>query len=155
MDQGVAWRDGDLLVVSRHAPIPPRCVLCGTPSDRTLDTRILWNARHGPLSWLKILDTQFPLCDAHVSARRRWLATCAVLAVTFYLLAFAALLAVLGAGYNAALLLVPLVALLALTIEGDRGRRHSLRVVRLDGEYAWLAGAGDGLLQELPTFSSR
>jgi hypothetical protein len=106
------------------------------------------------LSWLRFLDTRFPLCDTHASARRRWRVTSAVLAVVFYALTLAALLLVFAGSFNPAVLLVPLLALFALTVHGDRGRRHSLRIVRIDGEHAWLAGAGDGLLEKLPPFTA-
>jgi hypothetical protein len=76
--------------------------------------------------------------------------TSVALGISFYLVVAASLLLVFGFSRNTLLLLVPIVALVALTLHGDRARRHHLRIVRIDDDYAWLSGAGEGFLTQLP-----
>jgi hypothetical protein len=147
---GAAWRDGAHLVVSRHEPLPELCVLCGAWATHEQDAKLLANVWSRPSSWLKLGDVRFPLCERHFTARRRWVKTSVALGIAFYVVVAASLLAVFGFSRNTLLLLVPVIALVALTLHGDRSRRHHLRIVRLDADYAWLSGAGEGLLAQLP-----
>jgi hypothetical protein len=147
---GAAWRDGTNLVVTRHAPLPELCVLCGAWATHEQDAKLLSNLWSRPSSWLKLNDVQFPLCERHYTARNRWVKTSVALGVAFYLVVALSLLLVFGFSRHTLLLLVPVIALVALTLHGDRSRRHHLRIVRMNDDHAWLSGAGVGLLSQLP-----
>lgn len=49
---GGVWRDGKLLVMSKNAELPARCVKTNEPTDRRLKRSLYW---HDPLLYLLIL----------------------------------------------------------------------------------------------------
>src|SRR5579872_5285818 len=52
-DAGGTWRDGAVLVLSREASLPPRCVRCNEPADEpTKSRKVYW---HSPWLYLLIL----------------------------------------------------------------------------------------------------
>lgn len=83
--QGGVWRDGDKLVMHRHAKLPDRCVKCDLPTNGSyLHRKLSWI---NPLwvltilaSWIiyliiyyalrKTAEVDLGLCEAHKASRR-------------------------------------------------------------------------------------
>jgi hypothetical protein len=154
-----AWRDGDRLVLAPDAVLPDRCVKTDLPADgRTADVVLLW---HEPaLYWLLALNpivymivaravgtsvvVTVPVTRATLaSARRaRWLVA-ALLAAGAAAWVFAALLP------RADLFWLGL-ALMAVAIPVFLLGARFIRVIRLEDERVWLAGASVNFLARLP-----
>lgn len=67
---GGAWRDGNLLVMSRDAELPDRCIKCNLPAHGyTLKRNLSW---HAPW-WFhcKTARVFIPLCERHRRRRIR------------------------------------------------------------------------------------
>ncbi|MDP1561782.1 MAG: hypothetical protein Q8M16_10320 [Pirellulaceae bacterium] len=50
--EGGLWRQGNLLVMDKRAPLPPRCVKSNVPTQRTLKRSLSW---HHPMIFISIL----------------------------------------------------------------------------------------------------
>lgn len=167
-----AWREGPVLIVRKQAALPDRCVKCNADTanvagSRRLTQKLAW---HHPALFLLIplgllvyaivaiivqqkATVELSLCALHNRARRRailltWLVMLLGLAMIVGGCAFSG-----WAGHNdmwpAWVILGGLFVLLVGGIIGVVGAR-TLTPKRMEGEYAWLKGAGDDFLANFP-----
>ena len=163
-EQG-AWRhEGTLIVRTRGALLPGRCVKCNAPVDHWVRRKLSW---HHPALYILILAGIFwyvvlavllrktaqlhlPLCSEHRSKLRR------SMLVMWMIILAAAGMWVLAAiwdpremGMKWLLFFVGALTLLVGVIYGLR-RSRVLKPIRIDDNFAWLKGASPQFLSELP-----
>jgi hypothetical protein len=149
-DGGGVWRDGAVLVLSREALLPGRCVRCNEPAEEpTKSRRVYW---HSPWIYLLIIINLLiylvvalivrkkavvapGLCSAHKRRRLVGIAMAWTL-----LLAGIALLFIGGT----------LVIVAALVVSVSVAR--VLRPKRIDAQYVRLKGCGVAFLDSMPPF---
>ena len=157
------WRNNSVLVMTKEALLPNRCIKCNAPADEQLKRKLTW---HHPALYLlalaslliyivvalvvrKTATVNVGLCEDHSSARRRnilitWaLGLASVAGFTAAVMFEDGSLAVLGA-----------VLLLATAIYGI----VTLRVVvptKIDNYFVWLKGINGNYLQEFPEWRGR
>jgi len=157
------WRNNSVLVMTKEALLPNRCIKCNAPADEQLKRKLTW---HHPALYLlalaslliyivvalvvrKTATVNVGLCEDHSSARRRnilinWaLGLTSVAGFTAAVMFEDGSLAVLGA-----------VLLLATAIYGI----VTLRVVvptKIDDYFVWLKGINGSYLQEFPEWRGR
>jgi len=152
------WRKDSLLVMTKEALLPHRCIKCNAPADEQLKRKLTW---HHPALYLlalaslliyvvvamvvrKTATVNVGLCEDHAAARRR------NLAITWTL----GLLCI--GGFAAAIMfedgtfaLLGIFLLLATAIYGI----VTLRVVvptKIDDYFVWMKGINGNYLQEFP-----
>ncbi|HEY8411800.1 MAG TPA: hypothetical protein VIK76_10370 [Pyrinomonadaceae bacterium] len=152
------WRNDSVLVMTKEALLPNRCVKCNAPAEEQLKRKLTW---HHPALYLLILVSVLiyavvalvvrktaivtvGLCDEHSSARRQniWI-TCLLV---FLSIASFVLAAVMEEGMLA---FGGAVFLLAAAIYGG----VTLRVVtptKIDNYLVWLKGVDRNYLQQFP-----
>ena len=156
-EAGGTWRDGKVLVLSREASLPPRCVRCNEPAEEpTKNRKVYW---HSPWLYLLILFNLIiyaivaaivrkkavvapGLCSAHKKRRRIGITIIWVAVVAGFAVMFAG-----PAGIFAGVLAV-LVALIVSTTSMIR----ILRPRRIDERYVRLTGCGSEFLDSMPQF---
>jgi hypothetical protein len=151
------WHAGDLIVMSRQATLPNRCVRCGAPAESRLRTKLAWHTPWlylllvAPLFYLVVAflvrqtaNVEIPLCGRHRRSRRRGL-----------WIAWGILFASIPVGYAAGVLdqpwlgwMVPLVILIGLIAVVVASRL--LVPTRIDRERLWLKSAAPEYLDFLP-----
>lgn len=156
------WRDGGVLVATKGAAFPARCVACDAPATgRPLRRKLSW---HAP--WWYLLVLMSPLvyivvalivrhtatfdvgiCDRHRFRRRMWIAVAwslvpLAIALPFVLSGFG------DVGAVAAAVLLPLLLIVAGLI-GIYGARV-IHPERIDARFARIRGACPGFLDGLP-----
>lgn len=157
------WRDNSVLVMTKEALLPNRCVKCNEPTGERLKRKLTW---HHPAIYLTVLisilvyavvalvlrktaTVNVGLCEEHLSTRRR------NLAITWVLGLAGALCFPLAAMLDDATpVLIGLLLLLATAIYGI----VTLRVVvptRIDDHFVWLKGVNPIYLQEFPHWHGR
>jgi hypothetical protein len=158
-----AWRDGSLLVISKGASLPNRCVSCDAPAlERPLRIRLAW---HSPLAYLALLVGLLPyvlvslkitkrleacvgICDQHAKKRRMFiLVTASVFLLGLSLFA----LVLTDTVPNGWLALSGLATMLLSLIPAYMGPR-TLRPSRIESDLAWVKGACPEYLNRLPEF---
>lgn len=160
-DSGGTWRDGKILVLSREASLPPRCVKCNEPADEPTKMRkVYW---HTP--WLYVLAllnlilyaivvaivrkkaTVAPgLCSTHKKRRRMGIAAGWTLLIAGF--------ALIGIGIaDQQSVVIPggiLMVLAAVLVSAIATR--ILRPNRIDAQYVRLRGCGPEFLDSIPPF---
>ena len=152
------WRNNSLLVMTKEALLPNRCIKCNAPADEQLKRKLTW---HHPALYLlalaslliyivvalvvrKSATVNVGLCEHHSSARRRnVLITCA--------LAFACVVSFVAASLleDGTFVALGVLLLLATAIYGI----VTLRVVvptKIDNYFVWLKGIDANYLQQFP-----
>jgi prepilin signal peptidase PulO-like enzyme (type II secretory pathway) len=152
------WRKKSVLVMTKQAQLPERCIKCNAPTRHTLKRNLRW---HHPAIYILIVagflfyailalalsktaTVHVGLCETHVAARRRdilitWLLV--VLSfVTFYLAV---------ASDEMTLLFVSVGVLLGGVIYGVV-RARVVAPQKIDDHYVWLTGINTNYLQQFP-----
>lgn len=152
------WRDNSVLVMTKEALLPNRCIKCNAPAGEQLKRKLTW---HHPALYLLILVSVLiyavvalvvrktaivtvGLCEEHSSARRQniWI-TCLLVFLSVASFALAMLMeeGLLAAGGSA--------FLLAAAIYGG----VTLRIVaptKIDNYFVWMKGVNQNYLQQFP-----
>ena len=152
------WRSKSVLVMTKQAPLPDRCVKCNAPTEHRLKRNLRW---HHPALYILIFGgvlfyfilalvlskkatINVGLCEAHSTARKRDILITWILV----LLSFASFyFAVVSEAMS--LLFVGLALFMGAVIYGI----VKARVVapqRIDDQYVWLTGVHSHYLQEFP-----
>lgn len=152
------WRNNSVLVMTKQALLPNRCIKCNAPADEQLKRKLTW---HHPALYLlalaslliyvvvamvvrKTATVNVGLCEDHSSARRR------NIAITWALgLASIAGFVVAAMLEDGTFALLGVFLLLATAIYGIA----TLRVVvptKIDDYCVWLKGVDANYLQQFP-----
>ena len=155
-----AWREKNILIVSKNWVLPPTCVKCGAPAEgQAVLRKFYW---HHPALYLLILlpyglfvylvvalvvmkrgNVFIGLCPTH--RRRRWIWPAAGMALALGGIAGF----VYGAGTETPLWLaagaVGFISGLVLVVMGQ-----TLRAKRIDAHYLWLKGVSPDFLGQFP-----
>ena len=161
-----AWRAEQTLVLSHHATLPDRCVLCNHAAGGfTLRKRLLWHTPlllpllvlmpplgpvlYGVLAWLlkKTMPVALPLCPGHL--RRRRLLTGLGLA----LLPASPILTIAGISLSEPSLPLPGLLLTLAGIVVLLFGRIELWPLRITEDHAFLRGASEDWLATLPDWA--
>lgn len=153
---GGAWRDGAVLILSREALMPHRCVRCNEPAaEPTKARKIYW---HNPWIYVLVLVNLIiyavvaaivrkkaivapGLCSAHKKRRRIGISVAWAMLLAGFALLFMGKLALVGG------LLLILIALL-VSVSATR----IVRAIRIDAQYIRLKGCGSAFLDSMPPF---
>jgi hypothetical protein len=159
---GLVWRSDRRMVLRSETPLPDRCVRCNSPAQGfRLKRKLYW---HEPWYYLLILISilvyaivaicvrkkaviHIGLCEAH-RTERKWFITGSWMAA---LLGLGLLIAGI-AGYGGWLALVGIVLLLGAAICGA-AKGPVVSAARIDGGFAWVKGAGQPFLADLPEWN--
>ena len=157
------WRSGSVLVMTKQAPLPNRCVKCNAPTDHTLKRNLRW---HHPALYIVIFGgvlfyvilalvlsksatINVGLCESHAAARKRdiFIAWMLVLLsfVSFYFAVAAEEMSSLFVG-------------LGLFLGGIIYGVVKARVVaphKIDDHYVWLTGLNADYLEQFPEWLAR
>ncbi len=157
------WRDNSILVMTKEALLPNRCVKCNEPAGERLKRKLTW---HHPAIYLTVLvsilvyvvialvlrksaTVDVGLCEEHLSTRRRNLAITWALGIAAVLsFPFGAL------REDPTTIFIGVVLLLATAIYGI----ITLRVVvptKIDDHFVWLKGVSPDYLREFPQWQGR
>ena len=157
------WRSKALLVMTKHAALPNRCIKCNAPTDDRLKRKLQW---HPPALYLLILisilvyaivamvvrktaTVHVGLCNEHRESRKL------SMIITVFLVVVAALSAIAGVQFETPGLVLAAVAfVLGAAIYGS----ISLRVVvptKIDEHFVWIKGVNTSYLQEFPEWNGR
>lgn len=160
-EAGASWRDGAVLVLSREASLPSRCVRCNEPSaEPTKSRKVYW---HSPWLYLLILLNILiyalvavivrkkavvapGLCSAHKKRRRIGIAIAWALLLAGFALVIHGAVNGRAAGTFAGIVLI----LIALLVSVSAVR--ILRPNRIDAKYIRLKGCGSAFLDSMPPF---
>ena len=144
------WRHGDQIVMHCDAQLPPICLITGQAAAGWFIKTLHWSPRPFML-WPRVLHLRVPLGPRHYFrvTRLRWVLLGlgiallgAIICLSPYLdemPVIPAVVVALGGGVGAVILLVIGIHLGEL-----------VHVVRSDGNYLWLSGAGPAFLAKLP-----
>ena len=152
------WRNNSVLVMTKQALLPNRCIKCNAPADEQLKRKLTW---HHPALYLlvfvsvliyaivamivrKTATVNIGLCEDHLSSRRRNL-------LITWGLGFGSVASFVGAALleDGTLLLLGITLLLGCAIYGI----VTLRVVvpsKIDDYFVWLKGIDGNYLQQFP-----
>jgi hypothetical protein len=157
------WSDGKLLVMSKNAMLPDRCVKCNEPAGGyKLKRNLMW---HSPWYYLVVLlnliiyvivamivrytaKVYIPLCRRHKS-RRRWSIAAAWLSV---LLGIGIMIG--GAGsqeYSSYFISVGVVVFVAGVVLGVAGSQ-TVVAAKIDKHFVWLKKVHPSFLADLPSW---
>jgi len=165
---GGAWREGSQLVVTKEVALPPLCVKCNAPAEGPPWTKTLY--WHNPALYVLIV---FPgiliyaivalcvrqrarvsagLCPVHRKARGRKMLIAWSIAGAGLLTAITGFAIVGDRQTETAGLICILVGILVLIVAGVLGLLFSnvLAPMKMEGNYAWLKGAGNDFLANFP-----
>ena len=157
------WRSNTLLVMTKQASLPNRCIKCNAPTAERLRRKLQW---HHPALYLLIIVSilvyaivamvlrktavvNVGLCEEHRQSRRLSI-------IITVLLAFVAMLSVIaGIQFeSAALVFVGIGLVIAASIYGS----ISIRVIaptKIDEHYVWIKGVDANFLQGFPEWHGR
>ena len=157
------WRSKKLLVMTKQAPLPARCIKCNAPTHNKLKRNLRW---HHPALYILIVGgflfylilalvlsktatINVGLCETHAAARKRdILITWILVLLSFASFYFAAV------AEEMSLLLVGLALFLGAVIYGV----VKARVVapqKIDDHYVWLTGVNANYLEGFPGWPVR
>lgn len=157
------WRSNALLVMTKQASLPNRCIKCNAPTGERLKRKLQW---HHPALYLLILVSilvyavvamvvrktavvNIGLCEEHRESRKL------SIIITVLLAFVAALSSIAAVQFESPLLFfVALALVLAATIYGSL----TIRVVaptKIDEHFVWIKGADSTYLQEFPDWTGR
>jgi hypothetical protein len=152
------WRSKSVLVLTKQAPLPDRCVKCNAPTNHKLKRNLRW---HHPALYILIVGgwliylilalvlskratVNVGLCETHAAARKRdLLITWTLVLMSFASFYFAA------AAEETNLFFVGVALFLAGVIYGI----VKTRVVgpkKIDDHYVWLTGVDANYLAQFP-----
>ena len=152
------WRSKSVLVMTKQAPLPDRCVKCNAPTQQTLKRNLRW---HHPALYILILGgfllyvilslvlsksatINVGLCETHAAARKRdILITWILVLLSFASFYFAA------TGEAMSLLLVGLALFFGGVIYGIV-RSRVVAPQKIDDHYVWLTGLSANYLEQFP-----
>jgi hypothetical protein len=157
------WRDKSILVMTKEAPLPNRCVKCNEPTGERLTRKLTW---HHPALYLTVLisilvyavialvlrktaTVNLGLCEDHLNTRRRNLAITWVMGILGALCFPLAIML-----EDATPLGIGGLLLLATAIYGI----VTLRVVvptKIDDHFVWLKGVNPDYLRDFPQWQGR
>jgi hypothetical protein len=163
------WRQGDLLVMHKQAPLPPICLKSGEPATRRLRRKLQW---HEPWLALTILiaipvyviialimtkraTLMIGLTEEWAARRMRRMMIAVGLALGSIAMAMAGIfLGNLAQGYEGWFSLLPLAVftLIGAALYGQ----YACRLVwpqRITDQYVWLKGVHPSFLDQLPVWS--
>ena len=160
-ESGGTWRDGAVLVLSREASLPARCVKCNEPAEEPTKTRrVYW---HSP--WIYgLIVVNFliyavvalivrkkavvapGLCSAHKRRRRIGIGIAWTLLIAGLALLFMGIGSGKPGGTLAGILLILVAAVLSTIVT------RILRPKRIDAQYVRLKGCGGTFLDSMPPF---
>lgn len=155
------WQSKSVLVMSKQALLPDRCVKCNEPTHHKLKRNLRW---HHPVLYIlifggmlfyvilamvlsKTATINVGLCDTHSAARKRDI-----------LITWMLVLLSLGSFYFAvaaeetSLFLVGLLLFFGGVIYGIV-RARVVAPKRIDSHYVWLTGVNDKYLQQFPEWN--
>jgi hypothetical protein len=156
------WRSKSVLVMTKQAPLPDRCVKCNAPTQHTLKRNLRW---HHPALYILIIGgflfyvilalvlsksatINVGLCETHAAARKRDILITWVLVLLsfacFYLAATTEAMSLLFVG-------------LALFFGGVIYGIVKARVVapqKIDDHYVWLTGLNANYLEQFPEWKT-
>ena len=152
------WRNNSVLVMTKEALLPNRCVKCNAPANEQIRRKLTW---HHPALYLLILVSlliyaivamvvrktavvSIGLCEEHFSARRRdiWL-TCLLVFLSVASFVLAAMME------EGLLALAGAVFIFGAAIYGS----VTIRLVtpaKIDNYFVWLKGVNQNYLQQFP-----
>ena len=157
------WRDKSVLVMTKEALLPNRCVKCNEPTGERLKRKLTW---HHPAIYLTVLvsilvyavialvlrksaTVNLGLCEDHLSIRRR------NIAITWFMGILAVLCFPVAAMLeDPAAMFVGCLLVLATAIYGV----VTLRVVvptKIDDHFVWLKGINPDYLRDFPQWQGR
>lgn len=157
------WRSKSVLIMTKQAPLPDRCVKCNAPTRHTLKRNLRW---HHPALYILIIGgflfyvilalvlsksatINVGLCETHAAARKRDILIAWILVLlsfaSFYFAASAEAMSLLFVG-------------LTLFLGGIIYGIVKARVVapqKIDDHYVWLTGLNTNYLEQFPQWSAR
>jgi len=157
------WRDGKTLVMTKEAFLPDRCLRCNAPANGArLRKRLSW---HHPLLYIVIFvamllylilalalskraTVDFALCPSHLRKRRN------LILVGWGLFLFGIILAVVGAGYDYASIVIGAILLILADIVWLVLAYKVVTVKRIDDRHVWLTGLDEQYLLQFPPWPS-
>jgi len=152
------WRSKSVLVMTKQAPLPDRCVKCNAPTQNTLKRNLRW---HHPALYIlifggvllyailamvlsKTATIHVGFCETHAATRKRDIIITWVLVLvsfaTFYLAATTE---------EMMWLLVGVILFLGGVIYGVV-RTRVVAPQKIDDQYVWLTGINANYLQQFP-----
>lgn len=152
------WRNKSVLVMTKQAPLPHRCVKCNAPTHHTLKRNLRW---HHPALYILIIvgflfyailamvlsktaTINVGLCETHAAARKRdILITWMLVLLSFGSFYFAVVAEEMG------FLLVGVALLLGAIIYGSLKTRV-VAPQKIDDHYVWLTGLNASYLEQFP-----
>lgn len=156
------WRSKSLLVMTKQAPLPDRCVKCNAPTHHRLKRSLRW---HHPALYILIVGgflfyvilalvlsktatINVGLCETHRAARKRDILITWMLA----LLSFAGFyFAVVADQMN--LFFVGLALFLGAVIYGI-AKTRVVAPQKIDDHYVWLTGVNANYLEQFPEWGA-
>lgn len=152
------WQSKSVLVMTKQAPLPDRCVKCNSQTHNKLKRKLRW---HHPALYILIFGgflfyiilalvlsksatINVGLCESHASARKRDILITWMLVLLSFASFFFAVVA-----EQALLFFIGLALFLGAVIYGI----VKTRVVvpkKIDDHYVWLTGVNANYLQEFP-----
>lgn len=152
------WREGNLLVMRKHAVLPERCIQCNAPQARPLKLKLDYAGPSqsfvlsNPLS-ARTARMSVPVCDRHRRLRRKRIAK----ALCFWLLALALTIPVLYyfvfqvGSVRLVFLLLALVVFARIFWDSPHWA-PPVEAHKIDGEFIWLSGVDPDYLAQFPPF---
>jgi uncharacterized membrane protein len=152
------WRKKKVLVMTKQALLPDRCVKCNAPADTKLKRKLSW---HHPAIYIlafigfllyvivalvtrKSATIDIGLCERHAAARKRDLLITWALGLSFVLSwVIAAMLD------DGTFMLIGLALMFATAIYGIV-RVRMVAPTRIDDHFVWLNGVHPNYLQQFP-----
>ncbi len=153
---GVAWRDGDDLVVTVGLPLPPRCLLCGDPSSyRVAPSALLRNLGARPDAALALNGNRLPLCDVHYAAQHHFERNVALSSTgAFVVLVVNTVVLIASGALDWAVMFLPSLMAFGGVFTYSLARRPGrLLAGRATVRHVRIRGASQALLDTLPSFT--
>ena len=146
-----AWRDGNLLVIHREAPLPAICIRSGRPADKRCPLKIKWSYGFGQPR--RRMTMEVPLSRDWVFWHQRGPAIMFTAAVLLALAMIGTLIvANVLASDTVFVLMFALGTPAAVCVLMGITFMRLLEFVRVKGDYFWFSGANKKFLEQLPTW---
>lgn len=153
-----AWRDGSLLVTTKDARLPGRCVKCNAPASTRLKRTVEWYPRYVILVFIlvhiagiilylctrKSATLSIGLCESHFNRRRFGILIGCAMLLTGLFVFFGALF---NENFSTGLLGLVLF-LTGMTVAVSVYR--TIRAAKIEEPYVWLKGVHRDFLNTLP-----
>lgn len=156
------WRSKSVLVMTKQAVLPDRCVKCNAPTNHKLMRHLRW---HHPVLYIlvfgglliylilalvvsKTATINVGLCETHAATRRRDI----LITWLLVLLSFASFFLVVATD-EMSLLLVGAVLFLGAVVYGV-SKARVVAPQKIDDYYVWLTGINTDYLQQFPEWDA-